>query len=125
MTGLTARKPVENAWLWLAKILTGLLILIVLLVHFVVNHTLAEGGLLNYAAVVRYLANPWVAAMELSFLTLAVSHSLLGLRGIVLDLHPGPGLLRALDGVLLAVGAGAVLYGFWLTFQIAARAAGG
>ena len=125
MTGLPASKPVENAWLWLVKILTGVLILAVLLVHFVVNHTLAEGGLLDYAAVVRYLANPWVAAMELSFLTLAVSHSLVGLRGIVLDLHPAPGLLRALDGVLLAVGAGAVGYGFWLTFQIAARAAGG
>lgn len=125
MTGLPVSKPVENAWLWLAKILTGLLIVVVLLVHFVVNHTLSEGGLLDYAAVVRYLANPWVAAMELTFLTLAVSHSLLGLRGIVLDLHPRPGLLRALDGMLLAVGAGAVLYGFWLTFQIAARAAGG
>ncbi len=115
----------ESAWLWLAKILTGALIIFVLGVHLVVNHLVAPGGLLSYADVVAYLANPWVVAMEMAFLVLAVCHSLVGLRGIVLDLNPSRAVTRLLDGLFVGGGAVAIVYGIWLLLTISARGVGG
>ena len=114
MVALAAPKPRENVWLWLAKLVTGALVFAIIILHIIVNHLVAAGGLLTYADVVRYLSNPWVAFMESSFVVIVVAHSLLGTRSILLDLNPGQGLLRAIDGAFLVLGAGAIVYGIWL-----------
>ncbi len=113
----------ENAWLWLLKIVTGLLIVAVLGVHFVINHAVAPGGLLSYHDVVAYYQNPWVVAMEIFFLVVVVSHAILGLRSILLDLDPSDGVLRVINLLFLALGAGAITYGIWLALTIAQRVA--
>jgi succinate dehydrogenase / fumarate reductase membrane anchor subunit len=112
----------ENSWLWLAKVLSGVLVLGLLLVHLVVNHFVAQGGLLTYADVLAYYANPLIPLMEGVFLLLVVTHALLGVRGILLDLELAPALIRVLDGALVAVGVGAVGYGVWLLQAIASLA---
>lgn len=117
-------KPQENSWLWLLKILTGVLVLVVILIHLVVNHLVVEGGLLSYADVVVYFSNPWIVFMETCFLVLVVSHSLLGMRSILLDLRPKAGLLRVVDIFLVLLGTGAVIYGYWLMRLIASRGTG-
>ena len=61
--------------------------------------------------------------MEITFLILVVSHSLLGLRSILLDLNPSERLLKLIDGVMVLAGAGAVIYGAWLIILIAGRGA--
>ena len=109
----------EGAFLWLYKIVAGLLIVVVLGIHFVVNHMVAPGGLLSYADVIRYFQNPWVVAMEIAFLVFVVSHSLIGLRSILLDLNPSQAVLKTANAVLLILGAGAILYGIWLALTIA------
>jgi succinate dehydrogenase / fumarate reductase membrane anchor subunit len=115
------RRATESAWLWLGKILSGVLILVVLVVHFVVNHLIAEGGLMNYDAVIAYVSNPWIVAMETFFLAVVVPHALLGTRSIILDLNPSRGLLNWLDRAFVLVGVVAVVYGIWLMQTIAAR----
>jgi succinate dehydrogenase hydrophobic anchor subunit len=65
----------EGTWLWLLKIVGGLLIVIVLGIHFVVNHLVAPGGLLTYADVISYYKNPLIPIMEVGFLVLAIGHS--------------------------------------------------
>lgn len=114
-------KTPENSWLWLFKIVAGLLIVILLGVHFVVNHAVAPEGLLSYADVVNYYQVPGIALMEIAFLILVVSHALVGLRSIILDLNPTPALLRAVNGVLLLTGSGAIIYGVWLVVVIQSR----
>ncbi len=114
----SAPKSREGAWLWLFKIVSGLLILVVLMIHLVVNHFLGEQALLTYADVIAYFSNPIVPVMELFFLVFVVTHSLVGLRSIILDLKPSDGVLKAVDGVLVLGGAAAVVYGFWLMFAI-------
>jgi succinate dehydrogenase hydrophobic anchor subunit len=114
-------RPRENAWLWLAKIVSGVLVFAILLVHLVVNHLVAQGGLLSYADVLAYYANPLIIVMEGSFLILVVVHALIGVRGIALDLDPAPALMRALDVVFVLAGIGAIGYGLWL-LQAVARA---
>jgi succinate dehydrogenase hydrophobic anchor subunit len=115
-------KSSETVWLWLFKILAGLLILVLLGVHFVVNHIVAPGGLLSYADVVHYYQVPGIVLMEAIFLAFVVSHALVGLRSILLDLHPSPLVLRVATWFLAVLGVGAVIYGVWLLLLIQSRA---
>ena len=115
------QKPVEAVASWLIKLFTGALVIIVLTVHFLVNHALAPNGLLSYTEVVTYYQNPIIPIMEAIFLIVVVSHSLLGLRGILLDLNPSRSVLRILDAVLVIVGVVAVVYGIWLLGVVVAQ----
>ena len=118
-------RPREGAWLWLAKVMTGVLVFALLVIHLVVNHLVAEGGLLTYADVLAYYANPIVPLMEGAFLILVVTHALLGVRGIVLDLNPAPAIVRAVDMLLWIAGAASIGYGLWLLTTLASRATPG
>lgn len=110
-------KPGESTWLWLVKIFTGPLIIVILTVHFLVNHSIQ--GLLSHSDVIEYYRNFLIVPiMEGLFLIVVVSHSLIGTRSIILDLNPKPGVLRLLDGFLIVLGTGAVVYGIWLIFKI-------
>jgi succinate dehydrogenase hydrophobic anchor subunit len=114
----------ENAWLWLAKIVTGVLVIVLILVHIVVNHLVVQGGLLTYADVIAYVATPGIALLESCFLVIVVTHSLLGFRGIVLDLNPSSKLVWFLDIFLVFLGSAAILYGIWLMQVIVAQGKG-
>ena len=114
----------ENAWLWLAKLITGGLIIVILIVHLAVNH-LAPGGLKNYADVVAYLSNPWIALMEMTFLMLVVTHALLGTRSILLDLNPSIRIIRWMDRILVGLGSLSIIYGIWLIQVIIRQGTGG
>ncbi len=114
-------KPNESFWLWLYKIVAGGVILILLGVHFVVNHLVAPGGLLNYNDVLRYYIHPIVPIMEIAFLIFVISHALVGLRSIVLDLNPPVRLLKVLDVVFIAAGVIFSVYGIWLVLLIVQR----
>jgi succinate dehydrogenase hydrophobic anchor subunit len=120
---ISAPKSGENTWLWLIKIVTGPLLVILISVHFLVNHFVAEHGLLTYADVIAYYKNPLIPAMEICFLVTVVSHSLIGLRGIILDLKPSRSILKIIDWVLVLVGVSAVSYGTWLALTIASTGA--
>lgn len=123
MSAIPVRRSAETTWLWLAKIATGVAIFAILIVHLIVNHLVAPGGLLTYNDVLRYYSNPIIPIMEGLFLIFVVSHALLGLRGIVLDLSPGAVLLRWLDRLFIGVGTVAIGYGLWLLVTLATRAA--
>ncbi len=113
-------RPGEGFWLWLIKLATGALIVVLLLVHFIVNH-LAEGGLLDYAGVIAYYSNPGIVAMEITFLVVVVAHTLIGFRGILLDLNPPAKIMGIIDWLLVLVGIAAVVYGISLALVIASR----
>lgn len=117
----SAPRSGENSWLWLVKIVTGPLLIVLILVHFIVNHFIGQNGLLTYADVVAYYSNPLIPLMEILFLATVVTHSLSGLRGIILDLKPSRGVLTAVDWLLTLVGVAAISYGAWLALVIASR----
>jgi succinate dehydrogenase / fumarate reductase membrane anchor subunit len=118
---ISAPKSGETTWLWLLKIVTGPLLVILLLIHFIVNHFMAEGGLLTYADVIAYYQNPLIPAMEILFLATVVTHSLIGLRGIILDMKPSRSILKVVDWIFVIVGISAVSYGTWLALVIASK----
>jgi succinate dehydrogenase / fumarate reductase membrane anchor subunit len=114
-------KSHEGTWLWLYKMIAGGLIIVLLGVHFVVNHLVAPEGLLTYNDVLRYYTNPIVPVMEVLFLIFVISHALIGLRSIILDLNPTTKLLRTIDTVFIIAGVVFTIYGIWLVVVIVQR----
>lgn len=121
-SSLTPVRARETSTAWLIKIATGPLLVILLAVHLTVNHfTGSANGLMSYADVVRYFNNPWIVAMEITFLACVVTHSLLGLRAIILDLHPSEKTMSVVNAVMWVVGIASVVYGIWLALAIASH----
>lgn len=118
-------KSGENTWLWLLKIASGLLIVIILFVHYIYNHMVPENALMTYEDVVQYYQNPIVPLMEIIFVTFVVTHALLGLRSIILDLRPSRTVLSLINWSFLIVGAVSIVYGVWLILLIVSRGSGG
>ena len=116
-------RPGENTWLWLIKIVTGPLLLIVVGLHLTVNHYLGShaAGLMTHDDVIQYYQNPIIPAIEIIFLITVVTHSLLGLRGIVLDMNPSRRILNIVTWLLVILGVSSVGYGIWLALRIAAQ----
>jgi len=111
----------EGAGLWFLKILTGFLVIVVLIIHLIVNHLIVEGGLLTYADVVHYYQNPIIPIMEIAFLIIVVTHALIGLRSVLLDLQPSNKVLRLINYGLVVLGVGSIAYGIWLVLVIVNR----
>jgi succinate dehydrogenase hydrophobic anchor subunit len=114
-------KPREGAWLWMFKIFAGLMIVIILAIHLIINHLVAPSGLLSYEDVVRYYNSPLIVVMEIIFLVFVVSHALVGMRSILLDLNPSDRILRLADGFMIGLGTVSIAYGTWLALVIASR----
>lgn len=115
-------KQGETTFLWLVKIITGPILLVVAFVHLIVNHYIGSlGGLQTYNDVVAYYKSVGILVMEAIFLFTVLIHSLIGLRGIVLDLRPSPGILSLVNWVFVLAGLGFGAYGFWLLMAVAAR----
>lgn len=114
-------KPRESVLLWMYKIIAGFVIVALLGLHFIVNHLVAPNGLLTYQEVVNYYKNPLIPVLEIGFLTIVISHALVGLRGILLDLKPSDQLLKIIDILLWLVGVSFTVYGIWLIIVIAQR----
>ena len=119
----SSQKPDEGAGFWLVKVLLGLSIVVILVIHLIVNHFVGEGVLLNWQNVVDYFANPWIVFMEITFLVIVVSHSLIGMRSIIMDLNPSRGMMKVVDGVLTIIGFVSIVYGVWLALKIASFSA--
>src|SRR5215212_1787730 len=122
-SSVTGPRPGENTWIWLIKIVTGPLLVIVLLLHLIVNHYLGSrsSGLMTYDDVIRYFQNPMIPAIEILFLVTVVTHSLIGLRGIILDMNPSRPILRIVTWFLSCLGILSVAYGIWLALTLASK----
>ena len=116
---LSPPKSGQNTRLWFLKMVTGLVIVLVLSVHLIVNHYLPKGGLMRYEDVIAYFSNPLVVLMEIIFLVTVVPHALIGVRSIILDLNPSKGSMRWINWILVLVGATAIIYGIWLALTVA------
>jgi succinate dehydrogenase hydrophobic anchor subunit len=117
-------KSREGFWLWLFKIVAGLMIVVLLGLHFVVNHLLAPGGLLTHAEVVQYYQIPIIPFIEVVFLVFVIAHALVGLRSILLDLNPSNAVLRVTDILFWLAGIGFSIYGIWLVIVITQQGVG-
>ncbi len=115
-------KQGETTFLWLVKIITGPILLVVAFTHLIVNHYIGSlGGLQTYSDVVAYYKSGLILAMEAIFLLTVLTHSLIGLRGIILDLRPNGSVLRFVNWAFVLLGLVFSAYGLWLLAVVAAR----
>jgi len=106
---------------WIFQVVSGVLLVLLLGVHIVMQHFVASGGLRDYAQVVSYLSNPVVVAVESLFVIVLVWHAMLGLRAVLLDFGFGRrGQVLITRGVV-ALGVVTAAYSFWLIATLAAR----
>ena len=120
---MSAPRPGETTWIWLIKIITGPLLILVLILHLIVNHYIGSqpDGLMTYDDIVHYYQNPIIPAIEILFLITVVTHSLIGLRGIILDMNPSRQVLRFTTWFFTLLGIFSVGYGIWLALTIASK----
>ena len=120
---ISAPRPGETSWIWLIKIVTGPLLVLVLMLHLIVNHYLGSlpTGLMTYDDIVRYFQNPIIPAIEILFLITVVTHCLIGLRGIILDMNPSRPVLNIITWFLSLLGVFSVVYGIWLALTISSK----
>jgi succinate dehydrogenase cytochrome b556 subunit len=112
-----------SSWSWILQAFTGVLLVVLLGLHMVVQHFVVEGGLRNYEQVVEYLSNPFVFLLEVAFLIVVTWHALLGVRAIILDLGLKPAAERRVTAFLSLVGVVTVAYGVWLSATIVSQGA--
>src|SRR5271157_6605487 len=112
-----AQEP-KKSWTWYWQVFTGIALLLLLGLHFIANHFIAQGGLRDFADVVTYLRNPIILVLEVLFLVFVTTHALLGVRAILLDLGFSERTENRLSRVLRGVGVLTVGYGLWLTWVI-------
>ncbi len=112
-----------SSWSWILQAFTGVMLVVLLGLHMVVQHFVVQGGLRNYQQVVQYISNPFVFLLEIAFLIIVTWHALLGVRAIILDLGLKPATERKVTAFLSVVGVVAVAYGIWLSATIVAQGA--
>jgi succinate dehydrogenase / fumarate reductase, membrane anchor subunit len=110
-----------SSWSWILQAFTGVMLVVLLGLHMVVQHFVVAGGLRNYRQVVQYISNPFVFLLEIAFLIVVTWHALLGVRAILLDLGLRPATERKVTAFLSIVGVVAVAYGIWLSATIVSR----
>jgi succinate dehydrogenase / fumarate reductase membrane anchor subunit len=117
---VSAPRPGETSWLWLVKIVTGPLLVLVIILHLTVNHYLGSlpSGLMTYDDVIKYFQNPIIPAIEILFLVTVVTHCLIGVRGIILDMNPSRQVLSIITWLLILLGVSSVVYGIWLALTL-------
>jgi succinate dehydrogenase / fumarate reductase membrane anchor subunit len=108
----------KSRWSWMIQAVSGVALVLLLGLHWIVQHYVASGGLRSFDEVASYLKQPVALALEISFLLIVSNHALLGVRAILLDLDLKPKLQQSLDMSLWLVGIITVLYGVQLVFQI-------
>ena len=109
---------------WRLTALTGVALLALVTVHMVAHHFVVEeiGGLRDYDRVLEYISNPVIFTIEAFFLLFVTVHALLGVRGVLYDLDPSPGLRRWIDRGLVVLGLATIAYGYFLIGTLASRA---
>lgn len=103
---------------WFIQAGLGVLLIVLLGIHLVVNHWVAPHGLLTYADVIDYYDVPGIALMEALFLAVVTAHCLIGVHGILLDLEFSPPTIKMLTWALVAVGLAMIAYGIRLTWIV-------
>jgi succinate dehydrogenase hydrophobic anchor subunit len=114
------RRP-RPTFAWLAQVVSGVLLLVLLTVHMIAQHLVVSGGLRTYDQVIAWLRNPVVFAVEALLLVCVTWHGIAGVHAVLLDLGLRGRTERIVARILGDVAVATVLYGLWLLSMLAFR----
>jgi succinate dehydrogenase cytochrome b556 subunit len=99
---------------WYLQRITGAALLLLLIMHFWVEHFTAEvrtGGLTFETVQRRFFQNRWFIAIDIAFLIIALYHGLNGVRNIIFDYgRVTPSYRKAVTMLLVVVG---LIVAYW------------
>ena len=99
---------------WYLQRITGAALLVLLIMHFWVEHFAAEvrtpEGLTFEVIQRRFFHNPWFVAVDITFLFIALYHGLNGIRNICLDYTWGTRFRRQITIALMLLG---IVVAYW------------
>jgi succinate dehydrogenase cytochrome b556 subunit len=99
---------------WYMQRITGSLLVILLAMHFWVEHFMAgpvREGKLSFAVIQERISNPWMQTVDIAFLFVALYHGLNGLRNIILDYSAiKPQVAKIITALIIVVG---VIWAYW------------
>ena len=99
---------------WYLQRITGAALLLLLIMHFWVEHFTAEvrtpTGLTFEVIQRRFFQNPWFVAIDITFLFIALYHGLNGIRNICLDYTWGTRFRTPITIALVFVG---IVVAYW------------
>jgi succinate dehydrogenase / fumarate reductase membrane anchor subunit len=99
---------------WYLQRITGAALLVLLIMHFWVEHFTAEvrtpTGLTFEVIQRRFFHNPWFVAVDITFLFIALYHGLNGIRNICLDYTWGTRFRTPITIALMLLG---VVVAYW------------
>jgi succinate dehydrogenase / fumarate reductase membrane anchor subunit len=104
---MSLRHPAgSGAILWFSQRLTGVVLVLLLGLHFAIQHFLdtPSSGVLDYATVTSRFANPWYKTLDLVFVVLALAHGLNGVWMVTEDFFHKPWQRLVIWSTLATVG---------------------
>lgn len=120
MTVESRERAQVRTWIW--QVLTGMALLVLITIHMVAHHFVAEGGIRDFDQVLDYLANPVILAIEAAFLVVVTWHALAGVRAVIFDLGLGRRGELIVTRALVWLGVATVVYGVWLLAVVVRQA---
>lgn len=117
MQELETRESARQSSSWIGQAVSGVLLIVIVLLHMYFQHFAAR-GLLDADEIIVHVSQPAIFVLELLFVLIVTYHALLGLRAILFDLNLSETARRKVTLGLTALGVVTVLYGVVLEFLI-------
>ncbi|WP_028841935.1 succinate dehydrogenase, hydrophobic membrane anchor protein [Thermodesulfovibrio yellowstonii] len=102
-------------WSWLLHRITGVILVVGLLYHFILMHFMGHDNY-SYEAVMQRLSEPSWKIFNIVFLFSALYHGFYGLNGVVTEYVRNNSLKRILKFMVFTVPIGLAFFGFKIVF---------
>jgi succinate dehydrogenase cytochrome b556 subunit len=117
MPQLETKKRTRQSWAWIGQVISGVLLIVIALLHLYFQHFAAQ-GLLNAGEVVTHVSSPLIFTLEVLFVIVVTYHALLGIRAVIFDLSLSEVTRRNISVGLTILGLATVVYGVILAILI-------
>ncbi|MBI1877326.1 MAG: hypothetical protein HYR94_03675 [Chloroflexi bacterium] len=121
MQQLETKRQARQSLAWIGQAVSGVLLIVILLLHMYFQHFEAQ-GLLDAGEVVGHVSSPIIFALEILFVIVVTYHALLGIRAVVFDLNLTESTRRNISMGLTILGVATVVYGVLMAILIRSQA---
>ncbi|GAB4409386.1 MAG: hypothetical protein Fur0044_02930 [Anaerolineae bacterium] len=117
MPDLEIKPQARSSLAWIGQAVSGVLLMVILLLHMYFQHFEGQ-GLLNAGQVVVHVSSASIFFLEILFVIVVTYHALLGVRAVIFDFNLGESTRRTISVGLTVLGIVTAAYGIMLAILI-------
>jgi succinate dehydrogenase hydrophobic anchor subunit len=121
MPQVETKQQVRQSLTWIGQAVSGILLIVIVLLHMYFHHFQAQ-GLLDAGEVVSHVSSFVIFALEILFIIVVTYHALAGVRAIIFDLNLSQVTRRKVSAGLTILGLVTIVYGIILAVLIQSQA---